>query len=54
MPPTSKEQKTLACIALNIKLGKTKPSYSKEGARMARTMTEEQLREYCESPVKES
>ena len=54
MPAASKNQKTLACIALSIKQGKTKPSYSKEGARMAETMTEEQLREYCEAPVKES
>lgn len=52
MPSVSENQKTLACIALAIKTGKTKSSYSAEGAKMAETMSEQQLRDMCEKPVK--
>lgn len=52
MPATSKAQKTLFCIALAIKRGETPRSYSAEAAKMADSMTEEQLKDYCEQPVK--
>lgn len=52
MPATSEDQRRLACIALNIKLGKTPASYSAEGARMARTMSIKELSDFCKSPVK--
>ena len=52
MPATSKAQKTLFCIALSIKQGKTPASYSKQAAKMADSMSEEQLKDYCEAPVK--
>ena len=52
MPATSPEQKTLACIALQIKLGKTPVSYSEQAAEWAKTASKESLRETCESPVK--
>jgi len=52
MPATSKEQRTLFCIALSIKQGKTPASYSAQAAKMAKSMSEEQLKEYCERPVK--
>lgn len=52
MPATSKGQKTLFCIAQSIKEGKTPKSYSKQAAKMAETMSLEQLKDYCEHPVK--
>ena len=52
MPATSENQKKLMCIALSIKQGKTAKSYSKEAARLASEMSEEQLKDYCGSPVK--
>ncbi len=51
MPAESPQQKTLMCIALNIKTGKTPASYSKEGARLAATMSEQKLTDYCKTPV---
>ena len=52
MPATSENQRQLFCIALSIKQGKTPASYSKEATKMADEMTEEQLADYCNSPVK--
>jgi len=52
MPATSENQRTLFCIALSIKRGKTPASYSKQAAKMAEEMSEEQLKEYCSAPVK--
>ena len=52
MPATSPQQKTLACIALSIKRGKTPKSYSKAAAAWAESASEESLRETCEAPVK--
>ena len=49
--PKSGNQKTLACIALSIKRGKTPKSYSAEAAKMAKSMTEEKLSEWCKSPI---
>lgn len=54
MPATSEKQKKMFCIALEIKLGKRKKSYSPEAARMAREMTVSQLSDFCHSPVKET
>ena len=51
MPATSESQRRLMCLALSIKTGKTAKSFSKEGARLAETMSEETLREFCESKV---
>lgn len=51
MPATSKEQRTLFCIAQSIKEGKTPASYSKQAAKMAETMSLEKLKEYCGRPV---
>lgn len=52
MPATSENQRQLFCIALSIKRGKTPSSYSKQAAKMAGTMSEAQLAEYCGSKVK--
>ena len=49
MPAVSEKQRRLACIALSMKRGKTAKSYSKEAARMCDSMTEQQLKDYCES-----
>ncbi len=53
MPSTSEKQRKLMCIALAMKQGKTPKSYSKEAARISEEMSEEQLKEFCEAPVKE-
>jgi hypothetical protein len=52
MPATSEKQRTLACIALSIKKGETKKSYSQQAAEMAESMSLEELEHYCKSPVK--
>ena len=52
MPSSSEAQRKLFCVALSIKRGETPASYSKQAAKMASEMTEEQLVEYCGSPVK--
>jgi hypothetical protein len=49
--PTSKNQRTLACIALSMKRGKTPASYSAEAAKMAESMTEDKLAEWCKGPI---
>ncbi|PPD57454.1 DUF3008 family protein [Dehalogenimonas etheniformans] len=51
MPSTSKRQQKVMCIAESIKRGKTPASYSRQGAKIARSMSEEQLKEFCETPV---
>jgi hypothetical protein len=51
MPATSENMRKLACVALSIKRGETPESYSAEGAKMAKGMTEEQLSDYCKKPV---
>ena len=45
--PVSTAQQKLACIALSIKRGETKASYSKQAAEMAKSMSEEKLSEWC-------
>ena len=52
MPATSEAQKTAACMALAIKRGDLKPKAGSVSAKMAESMTEEQLVEYCGSKVK--
>lgn len=52
MPATSEAQRRLMCIALSIKRGETPASYSKEAARLAETMSESDLEDYCGSKVK--
>jgi hypothetical protein len=51
-PSVSTQQKTLSCIALAIKTGKLPTSYSKQGAKMAASMSEAELNTYCKEPVK--
>lgn len=53
MPAESEAQRRLMCVALSIKRGETKASYSKEAARLAKEMSEAQLAEFCGSKVKE-
>jgi len=48
MPATSENQRKLMCIALSIKKGDTPSSYSKQAAKMASEMSEQQLKDYCE------
>lgn len=52
MPATSKKQKTMFCIALSMKMGKTPKNYSAQAAKMSETMTDKQLEDYCQSPIK--
>jgi len=47
MSPVSDSQRKLACVALSIKRGETKSSYSKEAASMAESMSEDKLSEWC-------
>ena len=53
MPATSEKQKRLFCVAFSIKKGDTPASYSKQAAKMASEMSEEQLADYCKGQVKE-
>jgi hypothetical protein len=52
MPAESESQRKLACIALSIKRGETPASCSKQAAKMAESMSEEELSEYCKSVKK--
>jgi len=52
MSPVSEAQRKLACIALSIRRGETKSSYSKQAAEMAKSMSEEKLAEWCSAKVK--
>lgn len=56
MPATSEDMRTAACVAYSVKKGETPISYieKRRGAAwdMYNSMTLEQLRDYCESPVK--
>ncbi|APV44845.1 hypothetical protein Dform_01523 [Dehalogenimonas formicexedens] len=53
MPSTSKKQQKVMCIAESIKKGKTPAGYSRQAAKIAGSMSEEQLKEFCETPVRE-
>lgn len=52
MPSVSSRQQKLFAIALAIKRKRLSPAYSKKAARLARTMTEEQLRDFARAPLK--
>ena len=52
MPAETEAQRKLFCVALSIKRGDTPKTYSKQAAKMASEMSEEQLVDYCGSPVK--
>jgi len=43
----SENQRRLACIALSIKRGETKASFSKQAAKMAESMSEADLVDFC-------
>lgn len=49
-PATSQSQRRLMCLALNIKLGKSKGS--PEATQMAKSMSLKDLSEFCRSKVK--
>ena len=49
MPAKTEEQRTLMCVALAIKRGEQPRSYSEDGAELADSMSEEDLRDYCKS-----
>ena len=49
--PKSENQRTLACIALAMKRGETPRSYSAEAAKMADSMSEEKLRDWCKGLI---
>ena len=53
-PAKSESQRRLACAALSIKLGDTAGKENTQANEMAKSMSEEELRKYCESPVKGS
>ena len=54
MPAESEAQRKLMAIALQIKRGELPASYSPEAAKLARAMTERQLRDYARKPVKKT
>ncbi len=53
MPAESESQRRLMCLALSIKQGLTPKSRSPEAARIASQMSEEQLKDFCKSEVKD-
>jgi len=52
MPAVSEKMKKLFAIALQIKRGKVPRRYSPQAAQLAKTLTEEKLREYAGAPIK--
>ncbi len=52
MPASTERQRRLFCVALAIKKGDTPKGYSKQAAKMAETMSEQQLADYCKTQVK--
>jgi len=50
MPSKSEKQRRLFGTALAIKRGETPASYSPEAARIARTMSEKEIREFAKRP----
>ena len=51
MPSVSKSQKSLACMALAMKRGKMKHEFSAQAHKMMQSMSEDELKEYCEGPA---
>jgi hypothetical protein len=52
MPSVSESQRTLFRIALSIKRGETKRSYSKKAAELADSMSLAELEKYAGEPIK--
>lgn len=52
MPADTEKQRRLACVALSIKRGKAPKWVSANARKMAESMTESQLRDYCGSVKK--
>lgn len=52
MPAKSPAQRKLAGIALSMKRSETPKSYSKQAAKMAKSMTVKELREYASKPAR--
>ena len=50
-PASSEDQRKLSCVALSIKRGENPESFSESAATMAESMSEEDLVDFCESPV---
>jgi len=53
MPAVSKNQRSLACIALSMKQGKTAHSYSKQAHKMMMSMSEEEMEKMCHTTDEE-
>ena len=53
MPSTSKNQRSLACMALSMKQGKTPHTYSKQAHKMMGSMSVEELEKMCHTTDKE-
>ncbi len=51
MPAVSEAQRRLAGIALAIKRGETPASFSPQAAKMAKSMSTEELRELARKPI---
>ena len=47
MPAISEKQRSLFCIAMSIKEGKTPASFSKQAAQIAEKNSLETLKEFC-------
>ncbi len=50
-PATSENQREAACMALAMKRGKIKTTKGTPAGKMAESMTEDQLKDYCQSRV---
>lgn len=50
-PATSEAQRRIMCLALSIKQGKTPRSRSDEASKLADSMSEQQLKDFCGSKV---
>jgi len=47
MPSVSKAQKSLSCMALAMKKGEMKPTYSEQARKMMESMSMEELEKLC-------
>ena len=52
MPAETEKQRRLMCLALQMKLGKTPRERSSQAAKLADSMSEQDLRDYCRSVKK--
>ena len=53
MPAVSKNQRSLACIALKMKNGEMEHSYSKQAHQMMMSMSEEEMTKMCHTKDEE-